>query len=127
MRRYLAAVVLGALIAAAPAAAATPEAVWRQFRTAFPYHIQIIAIGPVQPDGSRTLIVSEPPPTVTEDDLTRALDGRAGRIVVRTHSVGYDGWLRDATTVIPRMDDAALQTLVEDLSRAIYGTAYKAH
>jgi hypothetical protein len=48
-------------------------AAWTQFRETFPYHIQEIAVSEPYGDGSRTIIVSEPPPAVSMDDILKAV------------------------------------------------------
>ena len=38
---------------------------WKSLRARFPYHIQTIVVSPKAEDGTRFLIVAEPPPHVT--------------------------------------------------------------
>src|SRR6185295_5807161 len=45
------------------------DELWRGYRQTFPFHSQVIALSEPATDGSRTLIISEPPPHVTLADI----------------------------------------------------------
>ena len=49
--------------------ASSPQENWRQFRDRYPYHIQTIAISDPDTQGRRTLLITEPPPQITVEDL----------------------------------------------------------
>ena len=100
---------------------------WTQFRERFPYHIQVIALSAPERDGTRTLIISEPPPSMTLTALTEAYGDVITRIRTREHRVGFDGWVKDIVGVLPAMSPQEQQTFVEDLSRYLFGTSYKAY
>ncbi len=111
-----------------PVASGVDEAsqrVWEEFRREFPYHIQTLALSERRPDGSRTLIVSEPPPDSSLASI-RALDGALTTAGVLLHPVGYDGFTLDVVARI-KVDDGELGGLVSRLSRELFHTSYKAH
>ncbi len=100
---------------------------WIAFRRQFPHHAQVIALGPQAADGTRTIVISEPPPFVTFDRIVSAYRGRIGSSTTYRQRLGFDGWVKDIVAVVPRSDDGELQRLVEDLSRDLFGTSYKAY
>jgi hypothetical protein len=61
---------------------------WKQFRAQHNFHIQTLAASAPHTDGSRTLIISEPPPHVTLDDLRR-LAPVLNDVSVMTHVIGH--------------------------------------
>jgi hypothetical protein len=76
------------------------DAVWRSFRTAYPYHIQCIGLTEPDSDGTRVLLIAEPPPQVS----LRALSpSRLQHPIVKRQTVGYDGWVADVLYVLPQM------------------------
>src|SRR6185436_18710576 len=71
-------------------------AVWDKLRNSdYPFHLQAIALSPPFPSGCRALIVAEPPPAITLDQLRDVSPGLLTMIEVREHKVGYDGWTKD--------------------------------
>jgi hypothetical protein len=98
---------------------------WGAFRRAFPYHIQAIAASEPYSDGTRTLIVSEPPPHATLDGLI-AVDPALATAEVRTHTVGHDGWVKDVVFNV-QTDPQGLTRLVGGLSKYLFETDYKAY
>lgn len=99
---------------------------WKQFRAAYPYHIQVTALTSPSADGTRTLIVSEPPPHVTLKSIA-ALDAQLlSDVTVRKQKMGYDGWVADLVIKLPAMDDAQLRNLVDQVNYHLFGTTYKA-
>lgn len=84
--------------AVTPQVKSLQDADWGRFRRAFPFHMQAIAVSKPYPDQSRTLIVSEPPPDVTLDGLKAVDAGALTTCEIKQHTVGSDGWARDAVT-----------------------------
>jgi hypothetical protein len=105
----------------APGGAPNPDDVWKRFRAGYPYPVQGVAIQKIN-DGEVVLIVSEPPPRVTEADLKAILPG----VKFARWRVGADGWVTDAVVRL-KVSDPELMVLVADLHRLMYGTAYKAY
>lgn len=99
--------------------------IWRAFRRGHPYHHQGLAIGPRAADGSRTLIISEPPPGVCIDDI-RAIDPSFGDARAYHWRMGYDGWVRDAVVRLGRLSNDSLTSLLVTVQDAVFGSAYGA-
>ena len=98
---------------------------WRAFRRGHPYHHQGLVVGPRAADGSRTLIISEPPPGVCIDDI-RAIDPSLGGARAYHWRMGYDGWVRDAVVRLGRVPDDSLTSLLVTIQDAVFGSAYGA-
>src|SRR5512138_2212785 len=115
------------LFALSSITAASPQSDWRLFRDRYPYHAQMIAFGPADANGSRTIVVSEPPSSIDFKEFTTRYAGTIQRPVIATQRIGFDGWVKDIVGVVPSMSDADRQMLVGSLSRDLFGTAYKAY
>jgi hypothetical protein len=101
--------------------------VWKLFRERFRYHAQVIALGAREADGSRTIVISEPPPWISLDDIKDRYRGRILQPAIRTNRIGFDGWVKDIVGRVPAGDEDRLTGLVQDLSRDLFGTSYKAY
>jgi len=99
---------------------------WERFRTAYPYHIQAIALSGQDSAGGRVMIISEPPPSVTLEDI-KALDPALGRAVTMKHKLGVDGWVKDVVIDVPPLAGARLNALINRLQVHLFGTSYKAY
>ena len=117
---------LASLALAAPASADRGSD-WAAFRKQIPFHAQVIALGAPDADGRRTVVIAEPPPWARLDAFTEAFRDRVVDAEVMQHRMGFDGWIKDIAGVAQVRDAAALQALVRDLSRFLYGTSYKAY
>ncbi len=95
--------------------------VWQQFRSDYPHPMQAVAVRKSS-DGETILIVSEPPPHVTEADLKALLPG----VKFARWRIGADGWVTDAIVRL-KVSDLELRELVGELHQLMYGTAYKAY
>jgi hypothetical protein len=109
-----------------PSAAAASTTDWIQFRSAYPYHIQGVALARPAEGGCRTLILAEPPPHLTLADLQHT-DPSLAAARVEQHGVGHDGWTRDVVTTLPPLSDVELRELVSRLHVRMFGTSYKAY
>jgi hypothetical protein len=130
MRRVLIRFIFGLLAVSAIMLAREDSAAvrdWRQFRAAYPYHIQAVALSGEHTDGSRTLIVSEPPPHVTLAGLRELNPTLMATPTVETQAVGYDGWVKDIVVTINGADSRQIRTLVDQLHIFLFGSAYKAY
>jgi len=108
-------------------AAATPASTWRQFRDRHANHIQTLAVSAPDADGTRTLIIAEPPPSATLPDLQNRYRSILRDITVRQHRIGFDGWVRDVTGTLVPMRDDELRSTIQNLSRDLFGTSYKSY
>lgn len=102
-----------------------PPPEWRAFRSSHPYHIQSVALGDPSADGSRLLVISEPPPWVCLSTL-KELAPELSNLRVQEWRVGHDGWVRDVTIRLPALDSLQLGLLLQDVHRTLFGTTYKA-
>jgi hypothetical protein len=105
----------------------TPEQDWQRFRQAYPYHMQTLALSSVRADGSRTLVVSEPPPHMTLNDFEASAPDVLGQITTARHRIGVNGWVTDIVADLPAMSSQQLSYLVDALHRKLFKTAYKAY
>ncbi len=99
--------------------------VWKSYRQQYPYHAQLIAVSPRAADGSRVLIVSEPPPHVTLEAF-RAFSPELKDAVVMKQDIGHNGWVKDIVVVLPNLTPDETQGLVTRLNRFLFFTSYKA-
>jgi len=99
---------------------------WEHFRAAYPYHIQTIALSDEDSQHHRTLIISEPPPTVTLRQI-KDLDPALHYATVKAERIGVDGWVEDVVIDLPPMDPQHLRELVDHLQQLLFGTSYKAY
>jgi hypothetical protein len=100
--------------------------VWRDFREAYPYHIQTLALTDVDSEGRRILIISEPPPGITIARLKNVSPAALQDMAVLKHGIGYDGWVEDIVVSLPATSRAELASLIDSLHRELFGTTYKA-
>jgi hypothetical protein len=126
MRRRLSPLLILCLAGAAHAAQGNLAADWQQFRKAYPYHIQTVALSAVHPDGHRTMIVSEPPPNVTFDGIRR-LSPDFSAAFVEQHGIGVDGWVKDIVFDLSPLSEVVLANDIDRLHHALFGTNYKAY
>jgi hypothetical protein len=101
------------------------KARWNEFRKQFPHPIQTLAVSQPDETGARVLIISEPPPHVTEEQLRQHAKELAG-LTVEKHAIGSGGWVKDVVVQF-KGDDARVGELVSSLSRLLFHTAYKAY
>ena len=124
MKRLIVAIALAAFTAGLSAQPTSPG--WREFRRQHPYHVQGLALSEPDPSGRRTLVVAEPPPSVTPASMAR-VDPLLGTPSVMTTAVGTDGWVKDLVFELPAMTAPRLAALVDRLSLEMFGTTYKAY
>jgi len=97
---------------------------WKQFRSQHNFHIQTLAASDPHADGSRTLIISEPPPHVTLDHL-RGLAPALGNVSVMTHTIGHGGWVKDVIATVPAQNEQQWRDLTSILNQYLFFTTYK--
>ena len=105
---------------------ASGQSDWQRFRGEYPYHIQAIALGPSEP-GGRTLVVAEPPPSVTLRELQQTWPREFQSATIERHRVGVDGWVADIVTRLPPQSEEATTELVQQLCGHLFGTSYKSY
>lgn len=99
---------------------------WRLFRTTFPLHMQTLAVVK-SGDRVRTLIISEPPPHVTLQQLIAVDPKKLKTAEVKQWTIGFDGWVKDIVVQLPETDPATFIALRDRLSEYLYGTPYGAY
>lgn len=109
---------------AAPAGVGSPE--WESFRAVYPFHIQGVAISAPRSDGTRVLVVAEPPPHVGSAALLAVDPTLLANNRIRARPVGLDGWVRDFVAILPRMDNEAVSGLCARINTLLFRTSYKA-
>ncbi len=97
---------------------------WQAFRRAHPYHVQETAVGRPGGDGSRLLVIAEPPPDVCLDDI-RQLSPEFATVTTYRWRIGTDGWVRDAVVRLPAMTADNLDWLLLAVQRLVRGTTYE--
>lgn len=108
-------------------AAATPLTQhWKEFRRTFPFHTQVLALSGPAADGTRTLIVSEPPPHVKTADILVPLAVILRRHELQKQVVGFDGNVTDVVVAVAGSEEEIAAALSE-LNRRLFFTSYKAY
>jgi hypothetical protein len=100
---------------------------WKQFRTVYPYHLQVVAVSQPDAGGYRTLIVSEPPPRLTIEDFRQISPRSLQDLSVAQHPIGVNGWVRDLVVRLPPMPEEQLTELIDNVHRKLFKTSYKAY
>lgn len=106
--------------------AQTSNELWQKFREENPLHVQAVLLSERNRQGEQTLIIAEPPPSVSPEDLKKILPS-PGRLRIGRTRVGADGWVSDVVVDLPKLTDATVNSLVVELHEKLFGTAYKAY
>lgn len=125
MKSFSFALLIG-LLPVAARADASAQAMWKEFRTVHPYHLQVIGLSRPSVDGTRVLIVSEPPPHATLDGLQLCSPKPFTTVVVEKQPIGHDGWVKDVVVTLPPFDQTALREMLDRLNDYLFHTTYKA-
>ncbi len=106
--------------------ASTPaNNLWDGFRKSHPYHSQVLALSePATADQSRTLIVSEPPPSLQLGELLIPVADVLLNHTVLQHRVGHDGWTRDVVLAVKGPEDK-IASAISGLNQLLFSTSYK--
>lgn len=118
------------LAGAATSNSATKE-YWQAFRHQNPLFIQeVVSSSPLE-DGSRLLLLSEPPPLLYEsiEETLCATFGDAYKgHEIFTQKVGFDGWVKDVVVRLAysRNMNRSFERDIANLHQRIFGTDYKA-
>ncbi|HEV7920359.1 MAG TPA: hypothetical protein VGR02_06160 [Thermoanaerobaculia bacterium] len=96
------------------------------FRETFPFHTQVLALSDPASDGSRTLIISEPPPDLALGDVLTPLAKILRNHTLHRTQVGNDGWIEDVIASVSG-SDAEISSALSEESRRIFGTSYKSY
>ena len=105
----------------------TPDQEWRNFRQAYPYHLQVVAVSSPHADGSRTLIVSEPPPHISKESFSAISPFLLANVSVARHGIGVNGWVKDLVVELPPVTPKQLSELLDSIHHKLFWTTYKAY
>jgi len=100
---------------------------WDNFRLNFPYHIQTIGVSDFEQDGSRILIVSEPPKHFSAYEAENIFSHFNIKSEIKTHTIGYDGWVKDFVVVLSGGSDRQKKRAIEKLYEYVFQSNYKPH
>jgi hypothetical protein len=84
-----------------------PAQLWRRLRAAHPLTMQGVAVSKMRPDGTCSVVITEPPPHVGLAQLGRYVDGAS---VMQT-PIGHDGALFDAVGTLSGGRDEIVRKL----------------
>ncbi|CAN7763302.1 hypothetical protein LJR029_006383 [Caballeronia sp. LjRoot29] len=96
-------------------------ATWRAFRAAQPFQAQLIALSDASKAQARTLIVSEPPPGTSANDLVKNLQPINKACAVARWSLMSGGWVTDVVCTVKDSTQPSTEQM-QALKRQIYGT-----
>lgn len=104
------------------------EGSWLAFRERFPFHVQTLAASGIYDDGSILVLISEPPPHLTQELLLAQLEkaGYTAGFQVRTHPIGLDGWVRDILLTVQLRKGASRKEFLRSVYQIVFGDTYKA-
>jgi hypothetical protein len=106
--------------------------IWSEFREKHPFPYQTIAAGRLA-DNSLLFVVSEPPPHVKPENLSKKIESIFGTQEIHRFKwfIGEDGWLEDLvfrhqsdSKSGDPMDDPDLRDRVAELHELLFGTAF---
>jgi hypothetical protein len=103
------------------------ESAWSEFRLNFQYHIQTIGVSNYEQDGSQLIIVSEPPSSFKPEDAEEFFKYFKFKTEIKTHTIGYDGWVKDLVIVVSGGSDRQKKIALDKLYACIYHSDYKPH
>jgi hypothetical protein len=102
------------------------EVLWQDFRENYPYKFQMVGLAEFD-DNSKFLIISEPPSHATETEIRKIFDGYSFDLSIKTHPIGFDGWVKDIVIVVSKPDNAKFEKSLNELQKYLYHTDYKGY
>lgn len=103
------------------------ENAWSEFRLNFQYHIQTIGVSNYDQDGSQLIIVSEPPSFFKPEEIEAFFKYFKLKTAIKTHTIGYDGWVKDLVIVVSGGSDRQKKIALDKLYAYVYHSDYKPH
>ena len=105
--------------------------VYSDFRNNFPFHIQTIGTTNNELDSSFTLIISEPPSYISEEQISRIFSKYeySHRIYRKIfyHPIGVDGWVKDICYVFNSLSNKNKEILISEINKLLFDTKYKSY
>lgn len=99
---------------------------WRDFRAGHPFHNQIVAVSDPRSNGERSLLITEPSPSVTWESLSSHLRSSVSGCSTAKHDVMFDGWIYDVVCTLPSMDEDKLNEFIGNLHVLLFTTTHGA-
>ncbi len=100
---------------------------WDNFRLNFPYHIQTIGVSDFEQDGSRIILISEPPNHFTEAGVLTIFNHFNTKSEIKTHEIGYDGWVKDYLIVTTGGSERQMKIAIDELNKYVFQSDYRPH
>jgi hypothetical protein len=107
--------------------AETPsEVLWTNFRQTYAFHAQFLALSEASSDNSRTLIISEPPPHITIEQILPIFGELLLSHQIKKHLIGYDGWVKDVVITL-KGSDSEISAVLSRINQKLFFTSYKSY
>ncbi len=100
------------------------DSIYKNFRSACPFHYQMLGLAKMN-DSSYLFVIAEPPPFVKPDSILSVFKKFNIQAEIKTHPIGYDGWVKDMVVCVGRATTENINHLTKDLNKLIYLSDYK--
>ena len=98
--------------------------IWQDFREKYPNPYQTVGFAQFA-DSSQLYLISEPPQFVNLDDITGIFGGTDYSVEVKTHEIGFDGWVKDILICVHRPADIYKSLFIMQLNNLLFFNSYK--
>jgi hypothetical protein len=103
---------------------AEKDSMYADFRESCPFHFQMLGLGTFA-DSSFLFILSEPPPYVELDSVVSVFQQFNIYSEVKTHPMGYDGWVKDILVCVGKATSENITNLTRKLNEVVFLSDYK--
>lgn len=100
------------------------EQTWSDFRQVYPYSYQSVGLKHAD-NNTYVMVISEPAPDVSEEEIAALFKRHHGRIEVKKHQLGHDGWTKDIVGYLKSEGTVSQKYFTDTLFYLLYGTSYK--
>ncbi len=100
------------------------DSVYKDFRNKCPFHYQMLGVQKFA-DSSFVFILSEPADYVVFDSIAAVFHQFNIHAEIKTHPVGYDGWMKDVVICVGRATSGNIDNLSKKLNEILYLSDYK--
>lgn len=102
------------------------NSVYDDFRSKFPFHFQCVGIAEYPEDLSCIFLISEPPPSVTENEISKVFSSNDYSLEIKQQKLGYDGYIKDVVLTVSSVTHDQVIELEKSLHKLLYSSDYKA-
>ncbi len=102
------------------------DSIYNDFRNHCPFHFQMLGLAKFA-DSSYVFVASEPAPFVRIDSVVKVFEKFNIHAEIKTHPVGYDGWVKDIVVCVGRATSENISNLTRKLNQILYLSDYKSH